>query len=114
MATSIEVIAKIVGFMDRQLLLNEDISNSYQIEAIIVEHQFEDGETFNLRISSGLDSLTRKEIWLNKDLFIGKRIKFKCQPFDFSLPRFPFFLGFEDKIVLPKPKKKEVIQGELF
>ena len=59
-----------------------------------------DGIVFN--IGSGFNDEQRKEIWENRDKYIGKLAKYKC--FDvqsgYDAPRFPIFLGWrhEDDI----------------
>ena len=48
-------------------------------------------------IGSGLDDKTRKEIWNNKEKYIGKLVKYKYFPVGVKeLPRHPVFLGFRD------------------
>lgn len=50
-------------------------------------------------IGSGFNDEQRKEIWENKDKYLGKLVKYKC--FDvqsgYDAPRFPIFLGWRDK-----------------
>lgn len=50
-----------------------------------------------VRISSGLTKKQRKEIWENKDLTIGKLVKYKYMPALKNKPRHPTFLGFRDE-----------------
>jgi DNA ligase-1 len=45
-------------------------------------------------IGSGFDDALRKEIWENKDKYLGKLIKYKYQEMGKEAPRFPVFLGF--------------------
>lgn len=48
-------------------------------------------------IGSGLDDKTRKELWGNKENYIGKLVKYKYFPQGMKeLPRHPVFLGFRD------------------
>ncbi len=51
------------------------------------------GSEFN--IGSGFDDAMRKEIWDNRDSYIGRAAKFKYQTAGMKdVPRFPVFLGF--------------------
>ncbi len=55
----------------------------------------EEGQTF--RIGSGLDDAMRAELWVHKDQYIGKIIKYKYFPHGVKeLPRHPIFLGIRD------------------
>lgn len=49
-------------------------------------------------LGSGFDLNTRKEIWNNKNNYIGKLVKYKYQPSGKKdLPRFPTFIGIRDE-----------------
>lgn len=49
-------------------------------------------------IGTGITDEQRKEIWNNKEKYLGKRIKFKYQQLGIkNKPRFPVFLGFRHK-----------------
>lgn len=49
-------------------------------------------------IGSGLDDKTRKELWNNKEKYIGRLVKYKYFPQGVKeLPRHPVFLGFRDE-----------------
>ncbi len=49
------------------------------------------------KIGTGFDEATRKEIWNNKDAYMGKLAKYKHQPHGAKeAPRFPSFQGFRD------------------
>lgn len=49
------------------------------------------------RVATGLDDVLRKQIWLNRDQYLNKLIKYKYQPSGMKdLPRFPVFIGFRD------------------
>jgi DNA ligase-1 len=49
------------------------------------------------RVATGLDDVLRKQIWLNRDQYLNKTIKYKYQPSGMKdLPRFPVFIGFRD------------------
>ena len=48
-------------------------------------------------VASGLDEELKKEIWDNKDKYLGKLIKYKYFPTGGKeKPRLPVFLGFRD------------------
>lgn len=50
------------------------------------------------RVATGLDDLLRKQIWLNRDKYLNKTIKYKYQPSGMKdLPRFPVFIGFRSE-----------------
>jgi DNA ligase 1 len=49
------------------------------------------------KVSSGLDHALKKEIWLNKELYKGRLIKYKCMASLKDKPRHPTFLGFRDQ-----------------
>lgn len=50
-------------------------------------------------VSSGIVDLVAKELWGNKEKYIGKYIKYSYFPYgSYQKPRFPVFLGFRDKI----------------
>lgn len=56
--------------------------------------KLEQGE-FNLGTGQGLTDEMRKEIWSNRDKFLGRTVSFKHQKSgSLDLPRFPIFLGF--------------------
>jgi DNA ligase-1 len=50
------------------------------------------------RVATGLDDVLRKQIWLNRDQYLNRLIKYKYQPSGMKdLPRFPVFIGFRDE-----------------
>lgn len=50
------------------------------------------------RIGSGFNDDLRKEIWSNKNKYVGKLVKYRFQSAGVKLlPRFPSFIGFRDK-----------------
>ena len=52
-------------------------------------------------VGSGLDDATRREVWNNREAYIGKLIKFKYMPHGSSeAPRHPVFLGFRSELDL--------------
>jgi DNA ligase-1 len=55
------------------------------------------GVTFN--IGSGFDDAQRKEVWENKDKYLGKLVTFKYQELheDTGVPRFATYKGFRDE-----------------
>lgn len=54
------------------------------------------GVTFN--IGSGFDDVQRKEVWENKDMYLGKLVTFKYQELtEYGIPRFPTFKGFRSE-----------------
>jgi len=56
------------------------------------------GQEFCIGTGQGLTKQLRKEIWDNKDKYLGKIIKYKYQGCgQKDLPRFPSFLGFRDE-----------------
>ena len=56
------------------------------------------GLEFYIGTGQGLTKALRKEIWNNKDSYVGKLIKYKYQPSgQKDLPRFPSWLGFRDE-----------------
>jgi DNA ligase-1 len=56
------------------------------------------GIEFSIGGGIGLTLEMRKEMWDNKDKYIGKIIKYKSQPTGVKdAPRFPTFLGFRDE-----------------
>ncbi len=62
----------------------------------IVVKDIHSGKEF--RIGSGFDDNLRKEIWNNKNKYVGKLIKYKYQKVGMKdLPRFPVLIGFRDK-----------------
>jgi len=53
------------------------------------------GVEFEIGTGLGLTQELRKEIWINKDKYLGKLVKYKFQPAGVKdLPRFPVWLGF--------------------
>jgi len=62
--------------------------------SVIVESKLFSSQ-FN--IGSGFDAATRQTIWDNRDLYLGRQIKYKFQPSGIKdLPRFPIYLGFRE------------------
>jgi DNA ligase-1 len=56
------------------------------------------GKEFGIGGGTGVTQELRKEIWNNKDKYIGRIIKYKYQPVGVKeLPRFPTFIGFRDE-----------------
>jgi DNA ligase-1 len=56
------------------------------------------GAEFEIGTGEGLTQALRKEIWENRDSFLGKLVKYKYQPAgQKDLPRFPVWLGFRDE-----------------
>jgi len=54
------------------------------------------GVTFN--VGSGFDDAQRKEVWQNKDKYLGKLVTFKYQELtEYNIPRFPTFKGFRSE-----------------
>jgi DNA ligase-1 len=54
------------------------------------------GVTFN--VGSGFDDAQRKEVWENKDKYLGKLVTFKYQELtEYNIPRFPTFKGFRSE-----------------
>lgn len=63
---------------------------------LIVE---KDGVTFG--IGTGFTDAQRKEIWDNRESYLGKIVKFKSQPYGVKdAPRLPVFLGFRSEVDL--------------
>ncbi len=99
--------ATIVGFEERLHNANEATKNALghtersshkdnmvpmdTLGALIVKHQdFE--ETF--KIGTGFDDEIRKQIWDNREAYLGKLVKFKYQKAGVKdKPRFPVYLG---------------------
>jgi DNA ligase-1 len=53
---------------------------------------------FGIGTGKGLNDVLKKDIWLNKDKYIGKLIKYRYQEVGTKdLPRIPSFQGFRDK-----------------
>lgn len=54
--------------------------------------------SISFNIGTGFDNDLRKEIWDNKEKYLGKKVKFKYQPHgEKDAPRCPVFLGFRDE-----------------
>lgn len=50
-------------------------------------------------VGSGFDDATRDEMWANKDQYVGRKIKYKHQPYGAKeKPRAPIFLGMRDDL----------------
>lgn len=84
--------------------------------AILATGVFPDGTKYKVRIGTGFDTATRKEVWDNREEYLGKMVKFSYFPTGVkSAPRFPVFLGFRDADDLNSSEPKEELkQGELF
>ena len=55
------------------------------------------GKQFAIGTGEGLTAELRKEIWINRDKYLGKLITYKFQPFGIKdLPRLPIWKGFRD------------------
>lgn len=102
--------ATVVGFEERMHNANEATINALghtersshkanlvgrgDLGALICTHP-DYKETF--KVGTGFDDATRKEIWDNRDKYMGAFAKIKHQPSGSKdLPRFPVFLGFRD------------------
>jgi DNA ligase-1 len=58
--------------------------------ALVVEY-----ESMTFKIGTGFDDKLRKEVWENRDKYLGKLVKFKYQEIGVKdLPRFPSYLEF--------------------
>ena len=61
--------------------------------------KMKDGREFSC--GSGLNDVLRKEIWDDRDSYLGKFVKFKYMPYGVKegtgIPRMPIFLGFRDE-----------------
>lgn len=56
------------------------------------------GVEFEIGTGEGLTQALRKEIWDNRDAYLGKLVKYKYQPAgQKNLPRFPVWLAFRDE-----------------
>ena len=63
----------------------------------LVVRDVKTNKVFN--IGSGFDDETRKEIWENKESYLGKIVKYKFFPIGVDeLPRFPIYLGIRSEI----------------
>ena len=52
-----------------------------------------------IEIGTGLTHAEKKEIWENKNKFLGKTITFEYRPYGgYDVPRFGAFIGFRDEI----------------
>jgi DNA ligase-1 len=61
---------------------------------IVYDDKFEK----EFKIGTGFDDEIRKEIWQNKDKYLGKKACYKYQPFGMKeKPRIPSFKGFRDE-----------------
>lgn len=71
----------------------ENKSGANTLGALVVEDK-EKGITF--RIGTGFNDELRKEIWNNKDKYLGKIVTYKSQPSGaLNAPRFPVYLSFK-------------------
>lgn len=52
---------------------------------------------FGIGTGIGLTKELRKELWNNKDKYIGRLLKYKYQKVEKNKPRFPSFLGFRNE-----------------
>lgn len=72
-----------------------------------------DGSEYEVRIGTGFDDETRLRLWRERDLLIGRIVKFKYFPSGAKeAPRFPVFLGFRDADDMDPPTEPD--QMELF
>jgi len=62
--------------------------------SLTVKETLDNGGEILFNIGSGFNDEQRKEIWNNKEQYIGKFVKYKYQEFGKDAPRFPVFLGF--------------------
>lgn len=82
-----------LGHTERSMHVENMIGRG-DLGAIILETS--DGKRFSC--GSGFDDATRREIWDNKDKYVGRWAKVKHFPIGVKdLPRFPVFMGFRDE-----------------
>jgi DNA ligase-1 len=76
--------------------------------ALTASGKFGDGAKYKIRIGTGFSSELRKEIWENREKYLGKLVKFKYFPGGVKeAPRFPVFLGFREQFdILEKTSKQ--------
>lgn len=71
----------------------ENMTPANTLGAFIVKS--EDGTTFKIGTGKGLTAQLRKEIWTNKDQYLGKLVHYRFQPHGVKdRPRIPSFYGF--------------------
>lgn len=82
-----------LGYTDRSTS-KEGMVGANTLGALVV-HSEKWGE---FRIGTGFDDALRKEIWENKDKYLGELVKFKYFSVGIKIaPRFPVFLGIRHK-----------------
>lgn len=82
-----------LGYTERSSS-KEGLIGADTLGSICVEHP----EFGKFDIGTGLNDEQRKEIWNNRDKYIGKLVKFKYFPIGMKdTVRFPVFLGFRDE-----------------
>jgi len=90
-------VAKVdeLGYTERSTS-KEGMVGAGTLGALVV-HSDEWGE---FRIGTGFDDALRKEIWENKDKYLGKLVKFKYFAVEagYNKPRFPVYLGTRSEI----------------
>ncbi len=99
----------VIGFVEKMSNQNEAVRNAIggldrkggkaghipcdTLGSFILDYK---GQT--LKCGSGLNDEMRKEIWENRDKYLGKLVKFKSMEVGVKdLPRHPIFLGFRDE-----------------
>jgi DNA ligase-1 len=69
----------------------ENLTGRGDLGALVVKCELFESE-FN--IGTGFDDATRKEIWDNRETYLGKVVKFKYQTAGMKdVPRFPVYVG---------------------
>jgi DNA ligase 1 len=106
--------AVIIGFVEEQMNTNEAFINetghtarsTHKANQIgkeslgaFVAIDFHSGVP--VKIGSGFTASQRQEFWVNRDLFLGKLVKYKYFPFGIKVaPRHPVFIGFRNPLDL--------------
>lgn len=105
----VDAEAEVIGFEEQMHNENESILDKFghtqrsskkenmvpanTLGAFIVKS--EDGTTFKIGTGKGLTASLRKEIWDNKDQYLGKLVHYRFQPHGVKdRPRIPSFYGF--------------------
>lgn len=99
--------ARVIGFEERMMNENEQeidelgyAKRSSKKEGLIPSNTMgslivEDEKTgVKFGIGSGFDDELRRNIWINRDKYYHKLVKYKYQEMGKEAPRFPVFLGF--------------------
>lgn len=83
-----------LGYTDRSTS-KEGMVGADTLGALVVQSE----KWGEFRIGTGFDDALRKEIWENKDKYLGELVKFKYFATGVvEKPRFPVYLGIRDKI----------------